>query len=221
VPPGDQTEDQERIEGAVTRPEFTDEDRRRALESLEQTRVEFQRSLGTPGNRAAEVGQCMDLLYSGIGGVMVSCTLPHGHRGAHTNGNTHWTYRSDAAEADKPIDEYSYTLGFTDGRRTATQEGQEPPDLPDTYEADRRGYQRGVIEGIFPRNAKVDVIWPDGTHRYWSTHCRHGIHVLCSAERLLGMHPEQHVLTAVERKPAQCKTCSAPCICDCHKTDTP
>jgi uncharacterized protein (DUF433 family) len=44
-------------------------------------------------DRAAEVGLCMD----------VSCTLPDGHRGAHTDGSAHWTYRSASAGADKPL----------------------------------------------------------------------------------------------------------------------
>jgi hypothetical protein len=92
----------------------------------------------------------------------------------------------------------------------------------DAAEADKRGYQRGVVEGIFPRNAKVDVIWPDGTHRYWSTHCRHDRHGDCSASSMLrdvvsdGRFPT--VPVSVTREPAQCKTCQAPCICDCHRT---
>lgn len=49
---------------------------------------------------------------------------------------------------------------------------------------------------VFPGNAKVDVVLPDGTHRYWSTHCRHGNHELCKGE---------------------CKGCKSPCLCSvCH-----
>ena len=62
----------------------------------------------------------------------------------------------------------------------------------------------------------ADVIMPDGTHRYWSTHCRHEDHEACAANWLYGEFG-----AFIARKPAQCKTCSAPCICDCHKTDTP
>jgi hypothetical protein len=61
---------------------------------------------------------------------------------------------------------------------------------------------------VFPMDAKVDVILPDGTHRYWSTHCRHGRHDACSATELAPGMP---------RKPAQCKTCQAPCVCPCHE----
>jgi hypothetical protein len=39
---------------------------------------------------------------------------------------------------------------------------------------------------------KADVLMPDGSHAYWSTHCRHGDHNLCK-------------LT--------CKGCGSPCIC--------
>jgi len=27
---------------------------------------------------------------------------------------------------------------------------------------------------VFPLDAKADVVFIGGTHRYWSTHCRHG-----------------------------------------------
>jgi hypothetical protein len=56
----------------------------------------------------------------------------------------------------------------------------------------------------------VDVVEdaPDGvTHTYWSTHCRHGSHSGCKATTLAG---------GGLRRPAQCKICAAPCICDCH-----
>lgn len=59
-----------------------------------------------------------------------------------------------------------------------------------------------IIEGepvlMFPVDAKVDAVMPDGTHHYWSTHCRHGNHGLCKRV---------------------CKTCSAPC--GCREADCP
>jgi hypothetical protein len=67
--------------------------------------------------------------------------------------------------------------------------------------------QRAAVHG-----AKVDVILPDGTHRYWSTHCRHEDHEACAENRLYGEFG-----AFIARKPAQCKHCSAPCICECHK----
>jgi hypothetical protein len=113
MPAGDQTEDQERIEGAVTRPEFTDEDRRRALESLQQTRAEFQRThdadwyadelgeSGRLGYAAGEragyerarrelgaVGPCGNLsplLFLREERHRETCTLLAGHDGWHRN----------------------------------------------------------------------------------------------------------------------------------------
>ena len=65
---------------------------------------------------------------------------------------------------------------------------------------------------------KIDAVLADGTHRYWSTHCRHGNHDDCSATMLVGPRPRSarghRVL--IPRQPAQCKTCAAPCICPCH-----
>ena len=62
--------------------------------------------------------------------------------------------------------------------------------------------------------SKIDVLHEDGTHIYWSTHCRHGgedpddpYHRACTATELA---------PGVPRKPAQCKTCAAPCVCGCH-----
>lgn len=54
---------------------------------------------------------------------------------------------------------------------------------------------------------KVDVVYVNGTHRYWSTHCRHDRHDACKADELA---------PGVPRHAAQCKTCAAPCICHCH-----
>lgn len=53
----------------------------------------------------------------------------------------------------------------------------------------------------------ADVISEDGTHVYWSTHCRHGRHEDCAAIE---------IAPGVARRPAQCKTCAAPCVCPCH-----
>lgn len=60
----------------------------------------------------------------------------------------------------------------------------------------------------------ADVVLPDGTHWYWSTHCRHGRHADCAATELA---------PGVPRRPAQCKTCGSPCRCPCgHRSvDTP
>jgi hypothetical protein len=74
----------------------------------------------------------------------------------------------------------------------------------------------------------IDVIEvaPDGVlHTYWSTHCRHGNHEACSATLVLDVEPlptsgplgvTDQVRRSVRRKPAQCKTCAAPCVCSCH-----
>lgn len=62
-------------------------------------------------------------------------------------------------------------------------------------------------------NVKImaDVIGPNDEHWYWSTHCRHGRHVDCTATELA---------PGVPRRPAQCKTCAAPCQCYCHQPAT-
>jgi len=69
----------------------------------------------------------------------------------------------------------------------------------------------------------MDVINPDGSHWYWSTHCRHAIltpddpagHEACRATSFPGA-PEG------TRNPSRCKICHAPCRCECHAdvTDT-
>jgi len=56
-------------------------------------------------------------------------------------------------------------------------------------------------------NSKHDIVYADGTHYYWSTHCRHDNHEACDATELA---------PGVPRKPAQCKGCQAPCVCTCH-----
>lgn len=60
----------------------------------------------------------------------------------------------------------------------------------------------------------VDVLHADGTHEYWSTHCRHGRHDACRATELA---------PGVPRRPASCKACDAPCRCDLcdHEAPTP
>jgi len=65
---------------------------------------------------------------------------------------------------------------------------------------------------------KLDGILPDGTHRYWSTHCRHDNHEACSASEISGWLLGVRTTAPVNmpRKPAQCKTCASPCICPCH-----
>lgn len=70
---------------------------------------------------------------------------------------------------------------------------------------------------MFPIDAKVDVVFADGTHRYWSTHCRHDRHDACAATVIEGMDVHEEMLAYVARKPAQCKTCASPCVCPCHK----
>jgi hypothetical protein len=59
---------------------------------------------------------------------------------------------------------------------------------------------------------KLDVVMADGQHLYWSTHCRHERHEKCNATELA---------PGVPRVPAECKTCSAPCICKCHDQEGP
>ena len=54
---------------------------------------------------------------------------------------------------------------------------------------------------------KNDRIFSDGTHLYWSTHCRHDNHRKCAATEFA---------PGIPRKPAQCKECGSPCLCGCH-----
>lgn len=63
----------------------------------------------------------------------------------------------------------------------------------------------------------LDAVLPCGCHLYWSTHCRHGNHEKCSARHLLAEDVARAgVVVAVNRTPASCKGCSAPCRCPCH-----
>lgn len=55
--------------------------------------------------------------------------------------------------------------------------------------------------------AATDVVYSNGAHWYWSTHCRHGNHDACNSVELA---------PGVPRQAAQCKTCQAPCQCQCH-----
>jgi hypothetical protein len=71
-----------------------------------------------------------------------------------------------------------------------------------------------ALGGLF-LPGKCDILRPDGTHRYYSTHCRHGDHNACSATSVAGVDAEEpRILHAIERKPAQCKHCGAPCCCE-------
>lgn len=71
-----------------------------------------------------------------------------------------------------------------------------------------------AAHGQVPPTAMWDVLYDNGEHNYWSTHCRHAIaddtperHQACRATELA---------PGVPRRPAQCKTCGAPCRCPCH-----
>lgn len=90
---------------------------------------------------------------------------------------------------------------------------------------------RTIIELERIHGFKIDAILPDGTHRYWSTHCRHtkdiddAGHEACSATEILGelvVGPRGSdrrypmIQNRIGRKPAQCKTCAARCVCPCH-----
>ncbi len=66
------------------------------------------------------------------------------------------------------------------------------------------------VEIVFETSAQIDVVTSDGHHAYWSTHCRHDRHDPCKATE---------IAPGVPRRPAQCKTCSAPCLCPCHSED--
>lgn len=68
---------------------------------------------------------------------------------------------------------------------------------------------------IFPLDAMVDALMPDGNHRYWSTHCRHGHHGACSATTL-----GDSAGNVINRNPSACRTCGAPCVCGCHEGGT-
>lgn len=46
-----------------------------------------------------------------------------------------------------------------------------------------------------------------GTHAYLSTGCLHGEHGYCQAK----------TGQTGNKKPATCKFCDAPCVCNCHR----
>lgn len=81
--------------------------------------------------------------------------------------------------------------------------------------ADVSAYVDALARRAEVHGAKIDALLPDGTHRYWSTHCRHGNHEACSADFIEGesafVGDVRRVL--VKRRPACCKTCGAPCVC--------
>lgn len=62
---------------------------------------------------------------------------------------------------------------------------------------------------------RIDAVTPNG-HVYWSTHCRHDNHKACAASSLTGTIVGDRVTVEVDRNPAQCKGCAAPCVCLCH-----
>jgi hypothetical protein len=65
-------------------------------------------------------------------------------------------------------------------------------------------------EIVLPPGTLVDYVLPDGSHHYYSTHCRcSGDHDACKATTINGG----------PRKPAQAKCCGAPCRCECHEED--
>jgi hypothetical protein len=78
------------------------------------------------------------------------------------------------------------------------------------------GLTAATIERRESVHSFADLLFRDGTHRYWSTHCRHGNHHLCSATFIAGQREGQPAY--IDRKPAQCKdpNCQAPCLCSCH-----
>lgn len=59
-------------------------------------------------------------------------------------------------------------------------------------EVDLAAATRTLLELERIHGYKIDAILPDGSHRYWSTHCRHGNHELCKG---------------------CCKGCGARCVC--------
>lgn len=67
------------------------------------------------------------------------------------------------------------------------------------------------LDALDEAGVLVDAVLPDGTHRYYSTHCRHGRHDACDAT----------TLNDGPRQPGQCKTCAAPCRCRHHNQGDP
>lgn len=73
-----------------------------------------------------------------------------------------------------------------------------------------------IVSELELQGCKIDIILPSGRHMYFSTHCRHDLHGNCSATVLVGGNPHGDGDSAVARRPAQCKTCAAPCVCGHH-----
>jgi hypothetical protein len=59
-----------------------------------------------------------------------------------------------------------------------------------------------LVRRLEEAGAKLDVILPDGLHRYQSTYCRHAAG---PDDQLHGQCIEV------------CKMCSSPCVCPCHR----
>jgi len=90
--------------------------------------------------------------------------------------------------------------------------------MPDQHEWVNAEISR-LLATLGELGVKVDAVLPDGTHLYWSTHCRcnpNG-HDGCSAKWMEGPTVMDGVTTSIARRPAQCKTCASPCICPCHE----
>lgn len=124
-------------------------------------------------------------------------------------------------EARRTLADYLEAVGPGQGQSAATDEDwRQAAEHAEEALSDEWSDQK-LTEEESEHRVLLDIleIAPDGTtHTYWSTHCRHGRHEDCSATEMTGRMPawpEAH--TAVLRKPAQCKTCAARCICDCHK----
>lgn len=75
-------------------------------------------------------------------------------------------------------------------------------------EAFQRGWWRGQHQ-LCPRCGVelAQEVAEEERHRYLSTGCLHGDHPYCQGETgSVGV-----------KTPAQCKFCSAPCVCPCHQ----
>lgn len=82
------------------------------------------------------------------------------------------------------------------------------PVCDETYEGPCSEHVRADWVEALARLPKVDVVHPDGTHEYWSTHCRcSGDHGLCKATTINGG----------PRTPSRSKCCDSPCKCWCHR----
>jgi hypothetical protein len=88
---------------------------------------------------------------------------------------------------------------------------------------DLEGTVRVVLGPPSEPVGQADTVHADGSHTYWSTHCRHGNHEACSATSMVRNRAARGPAEAAPRPvqvlkaAAQCKTCAAPCICPCHE----